>query len=133
MIKKGLIGLVLFFCILKFLPAGLVLFIGIFFFVYFLLGIYEMYSSYRFQKKLKNEPVDESNSVYTDYDDDSDSLTSKYFDAMYNPSSFEYYKASSSTLRDDWLIFKDIILNIISLIKMKSEEIHSSSFFMSEN
>lgn len=97
MIKKGLI-LILFFYVLKFLPAWLVLFIGILFFVYFLLGIYEMYLSYRFQQKLKNEPVDETNSVYVDYHDDDnddeerDSFTSKYFNGMYNPTSSEYYK-----------------------------------------
>lgn len=101
-IKKGLIGLVLFFCVLKFLPAVLILFFGIFFIVYFLIGIYEMYANYRFQKKLEKEPVDETNSV-TDYDDDDeegDSLTKKYFNAMYNPASSEYYTWGSS-LRDN--------------------------------
>lgn len=103
MIKSFVAGMILI-VFSKIFPAWVVLIVLCCFLIYFL---YNMYKKYLIRKAEKAEEVKrieaEKTSSYSNYEDDDDekSLTRKYFDGMYNPTSSDYYKPFATSLRNE--------------------------------
>ena len=103
MIKSFVAGMILV-VFSKIFPAWVVLIALCCWLIYFFYGVYKKYLIRKAEKAEKAKRIEaERTSSYSNYDDDDEekSFTSKYFNGMYNPTSSDYYKPWSSSLRNE--------------------------------
>lgn len=104
MMKSFVAGMILI-VFSKIFPSWVVLIALCCFLIYFFYGVYKKYLIRKAEKAEEAKRVEaERTSSYSNYDyddDDEKSLSRKYFDGMYNPTSSDYYKPWASSLRNE--------------------------------